>query len=95
MANDLTKYPLVIDAASDAALLTSTFRVVKLRWIGATTAGHLAIVQDQNGNLFWESQAVGAGHIDESDFGVDPSNRNILNGLRVPILSSGKLFIYF
>lgn len=95
MANDITKYPLVIDTAGAGAILTTPFRIKKIRWVNGTTAGHTAIVQDQNGNLFWESIASGANYVEESDFTHDESQRNIINGLKVPTLGSGKLEIYF
>lgn len=95
MANDLTKYPLVIDTASGSVLATYDIRVRKIRWVNGTTAGHQAVIQDQYGNLFWESYAAGANYVEESDFTCDWSQKNVLHGLKVPTLGSGKLEIYF
>ena len=94
MANDLTKNPLVIDTASGSPALTTFIRIKKIRWIGATTAGHQAIVQDQNSNLCWESVASGANYTEETDFNLNGPQRMVLSGLRVPTLGSGKLEIY-
>lgn len=95
MANDITKCPLVIDTASGTAVLTHAIRIKKIRWVNGTTAGHTAVIQDQNSNLFWESIASGANYVEESDFTHDESQRNVINGLKVPTLGSGKLEIYF
>jgi hypothetical protein len=95
MANDITKNPLVIDTASGTAVLTHSLRIKKIRWVGGTTAGHTAIIQDQNSNLYWESICSGANYAEESDFTEDKSNRTLINGLKVPTLGSGKLEIYF
>jgi hypothetical protein len=95
MANDITKWPLVIDTASGTAVLTSSLRIKKIRWVNATTAGHQASIQDQNGNIFWESIASGANYVEESDFSTEESHRPVLYGLKVPTLGSGKLYLYF
>lgn len=94
MANSTTLNPLVIDTAGGSAILTTTIRVRKIRWTGGSTAGHAAVVQDQNGNAFWESLASGANYVEESDFSTIDSNAIRINGLKVPTLGSGKLYIY-
>jgi len=95
MANDLTRNPLVIDTASGTALTTDARRIKKIRWVNGTTAGHQVILQDQYGNLFWESRAAGADYVEESDFTFNKSNSAVLSGIKVPTLDSGKLEIYF
>lgn len=95
MANDLTKAPLVIDTASGSALTTSSYKVKKIRWVGATTAGHSVVIQDQFARPFWESKAAGANYIEESDFSTYTSNNVVLSGILVPTLSSGKIYIYY
>lgn len=95
MANDFTHYPLVIDTASGSVLTTTSYRIKKIRWVGATTAGHQAVIYDANSNLFWESVCPGANYVEESDFTWDDSQRNVLAGFRVPTLGSGKLEIYY
>ena len=92
MANDLTLNPLKIDTAGND-LLTTPLRVRKIRWVGGTTAGHTAVIQDQNSNPFWSSVASAANYVEESDFSTDDSQRTVLNGLSVT-LGSGTLYIY-
>lgn len=95
MANNITNYPYVIDTAGAGTIIGTPLRIIKIRWTGATTAGHQAILQDQNGNLFWESVADAANYVEESDFAKYNSQRNVINGFKVPTLGSGKLEIYF
>ncbi|MGL5936025.1 MAG: hypothetical protein ACRCZI_10460 [Cetobacterium sp.] len=94
MANEFSRYPIVIDTPGAGDILTTPIRIKKIRWVNATTAGHQAVVQDQNGNIFWETIASGPNYVEESDFSTDMSNRVVINGLEVPTLSSGKLYIY-
>lgn len=95
MANVLTLNPLKIDTASGTAAVTTPIRIRKIRWIGATTAGHTATIQDQNGNLFWTSVANAANYVEDCNFIVyDNQHGPVLNGLTVPTLGSGVLYIY-
>lgn len=94
MANSTTLNPLVIDTSGASAILTTPIRIRKIRWTGGTTAGHTAIVKDQNDNAFWESIASGSNYVEESDFSTIDSNSIRINGLKVTALGSGKLYIY-
>lgn len=94
MANDLTINPLRVDTAGAGAIVTTPIRIHKIRWTGATTAGHTAVIRDQNNNHFWSSVASGANYVEESDFSTDQLQRNVINGLIVPTLGSGVLHIY-
>jgi len=89
MANNLAQRPFIIDTPGAGVLLTQPIRVKGIRWVGATTAGHLVIVQDQNGNEKWKSVAPGSNHV-ESDYVND---EKLWNGLKVPTLGSGVLYI--
>ena len=94
MANDLTGNPLKIDTADPGAIITTDIKISKIRWVGATTAGHQAVVHDQNSNLFWESICPGDNYVEESDFTTTNQNKRTIHGLIVPTLGSGKLYIY-
>ncbi len=94
MANNLQQNPLIIDTASGSALLTHAFRIKKIRWVGGTTAGHEAVLQHQNGQVFWASVCPGANYVEETDFSLMGQHRTVLNGIKVPTLGSGKLYIY-
>lgn len=96
MANSKSNKIYVIDTASGTAVTLSPLVVNKIRWVGATTAGHTAVVQDQNANPFWSSVAGGANHVESDDFSQHSqrSSSRMLNGLLVPTLGSGVLYIY-
>ena len=87
MANDLTKNPWQVDTAAGTVLTTMKLRVKGVRWVGATTAGHTAIIHDQNSRIVWRSVATGANYV-ESDL-----IENDWDGLIVPTLASGILYI--
>ena len=93
MSNDLTGNPLYIDSASATALATQRLDVLKIRWVSKTaSAGDQAVVQHQTAAPVWESCAVGANYIDSDAWEKD--NPLILNGLLVPTLTTGALYIY-
>jgi arylamine N-acetyltransferase len=89
VANNLVQRPFVIDTPDANPLFTQPLRVQAIRWVGATTAGHLAIVQDQTGVEKWRAVAAGSNHV-ESDYMHD---EKLWNGLKVPTLGSGVLYI--
>ena len=68
-------------------MTTMKLRVKGVRWVGATTAGHTAIIHDQNSRIVWRSVATGANYV-ESDL-----IENDWDGLIVPTLASGILYI--
>jgi hypothetical protein len=92
MANDLTTNPLVVDTAAATVLWTDYFKPKSVRWVGATTAGHAAEIQDQNGKVMYRAVADGANFIDDALIErEDPG----WNGFKVPTLDSGKLYITY
>jgi hypothetical protein len=90
MANDLTKNPWLIDTPGATTLTTERLYVKGVRWVGASTAGHQAVIQDRNSRVVWESVASGADHV-ESDLIETPDAG--WDGMKVPTLQSGKLYI--
>lgn len=93
MANDLTRNPWVVDTASATAILTDWADVRSIQWIGATTSGHEAIVQDQNNVVLWKRASQGANQNFDTEFEGRWGRR--VNGLLVPTLGSGTLYITF
>ena len=87
MANDLTKRPWKVDTAAATVLSSDRLRVKGVRWVGATTAGHTAIIHDKNSRVVWSSVATGANYV-ESDL-----IENDWEGLIVPTLGSGILYL--
>lgn len=88
-ANDLTGNPLIIDTAGASMLTSSRTWVVAVRWVGGTTAGHTAVVQDVNSRDLWAGIA-GTTNWDEESMAPMVWR----GGFKVPTLSSGKLYIY-
>ena len=90
MANDITSNPLIADTASATTLTDGTFKATKIRWVGGTTAGHTVSVQDKNSIVKFAAEATGANYTESEHF--DPPL--ILEGVKVPTLGSGKIYIY-
>lgn len=90
MANNVTGVPLIVDTAASTTLTDYTFIVTKIRWVGATTAGHTVSVQNKNGAVKFAAEATGANYSESEHF--DPPL--IFEGLKVPTLGSGTLYIY-
>ena len=95
MANDLTKNPWVIDTPSATNLTTVWTDVRGIRWVApSSVAGNEANVQDQNGNVIFRSLATGANTSVSEAFEASRYGKHI-NGLRVPTLDSGIIYIDF
>lgn len=89
MANVVTGNVWVIDTGS-AALATRDVIVRGVRWVGATTNAHEAILTNAAGTVVWASKAATAG------LGIDTESAQpfAANGLSVTSLGSGKLYVY-
>ena len=90
MANDLTQNPIKIDTAGSSVLTTKKLYPMSIRWVGAATAGHAASITDQNDKVVWSGvAAVGPNNVEAEQINV----RKPWNGLKVPTLASGVLWI--
>lgn len=88
MANELGN-PIVIDTPGIAIIYAQEVKVQCFRWVSPlAVAGHFVFVRDKNDHLVWESVASGANYED-----VDHLEFSFF-GLKVPDLSSGRLYIY-
>jgi len=94
LANDLLKNPWKVDTAAATILSTELLRIKGIRWVGATTAGHTAVIQDKNARVVWSSVASGANYV-ESDLINDGDRGWNWDGLVVATLASGILYIEF
>lgn len=90
MANDTTVIPWKIDTASGTAVTSDLVRVMGIRWIGGSTAGHTAIVQNSAGKVMWTSVVNAANYVEADGFGTFGMN---MQGLVVPTLASGILYV--
>ena len=93
MANSLTANPWVVDTAAAGAILTDWANLRSIQWEGATTAGHEAVVQDQSGRVIWRRIAQGTNQNFDTEF--EGRFGRQVNGLIVPTLGSGTLYITF
>ena len=93
MANDLTKNPWVVDTASATAILSDWADVRSIQWIGGAIAGDEAVVQDKDGRVIWRRLAGGANQNFETEF--EGRFGMPVNGLKVPTLTSGTIYIRF
>jgi len=89
MANQVVGNPWIIDTAS-STLTAGIVTVVGVRWIGATTNAHEAILTDTGGAVKWRSKHATA------QLGVDTESRVPFSsqGLKVTTLGSGALYLY-
>lgn len=90
MSNIVTGNPLIIDTAAGTAVTSYVFTATKIRWVGATTAGHTVTIQDKGGAVKFAAAAATTNYDESESF--DPPL--IFDGLIVPTLSSGTVYIY-
>jgi hypothetical protein len=65
------------------------FKVHGIRWVGPTTAGHIALISDTAGRAIWHATASANGVSTESRLRFW-----LKDGLVITTLSSGTLYIY-
>lgn len=83
---------LVIDnTASGAVIDGRVAKINTIKWRGATTAGHTAVLTDQAGNHLWADVAAGANYVSGEYKGGGQWN----NGIKCPTLASGIIDISF
>ena len=87
MANVTTRNPLVLDTGS-AVVLTAEIGVTGVRWVGATTAAHVAVLTDTAGNEVWKAKTSAANLEIESRVPFRAL------GLKTGTLDSGVLYVY-
>lgn len=96
MANIFKEHRFILDTAG-STLLRSTLApgaprdlyIKGIRWVGATTAAHAAVIQDEDGVVYWESLAAGSNYV-ESDL----TERVWQKDFKLTTLGSGRLYIY-
>ena len=93
MANNTTNNPLVIDTASGVAVTAAQFAVIGIRWVApAAVSGNLVTIQDQLANTKWVSVANQGNYVEGDKFPLDKPL--LFNGLLVPTLQAGTVYIY-
>ena len=90
MSNDITANPWKIDTASGTAVSTDNNLQIKfVRWVGAATAGDQCVIQDEDATTFWDAFANATNYTERDELNLKR------NGIIVPTLDSGTLYIYF
>lgn len=79
----------LIDTAAGTVIDARLLRILSIKWIGATTVGHQAIVTDSAGGRVWSDVANAANYVSAS---YEGGKQHVL-GLIVPTLGSGVLEI--
>ena len=87
--NLLNQNPFVIDTPSSAVLTTEPLRIHTIRWIGGSVTSRAALT-DRFGHPFWES--LSSSPFDRDETRLKPV---LIQGLRVPVLTRGILYIYY
>ena len=93
MANVTTGNPLIIDTLTSTAILATSerFQLLAVRWVSGSTAD-VCSVQDGAGTVRWEAVGNAANFMTDTVFPDEmPLN---FNGLKVPTLGSGKVYLY-
>jgi hypothetical protein len=89
MANRLGVNPMVIDTPGPQVLFATDIRNAHFEFTSYGAQGDNVVVQDRFGNFVWET----SGRADLST--VVSFTCEWIYGFKVPILSSGKLYLYF
>lgn len=78
----------VLRATSTDTISTEYISVKAIRWVGATTAGHVCTLTDTAGNIVWTGVADAANYTDTMYM------HDRFLGLIVSAISSGVVYIY-
>jgi hypothetical protein len=92
MANAIRDHIWFVDTAGAANVVDETVIIEAVRWVGATTAAHEAVIENAEGEVIWRS--VASADSPTSDKESTPGCFRALGGFSVPTLGSGQLFIY-
>jgi hypothetical protein len=87
MANNFTANPWVIDTVM-ANAITQNLKISNIVWTEQVAAGDQLVILDQAGNTILDIKASSANIVQTL------GNFQWVNGLKVTVLTSGKLYIY-
>ncbi len=83
-ASGIIKFTAAADAFSEGVSIS------KIRWVGATTAGHGLVIDDADGKEILTSVAVAENYVESVDF----VPALIVQGITVSTLGSGTVYVY-
>lgn len=91
MANNYASNPMFIeDNGGGGVVTTNRYFIRKIRWVGGTTAGHAVTIKNKDDQVIWNSVAVAANFVDDSDLWGTR-----LDGLKITGPGSGFVYIYY
>ena len=92
MANDLTANPLILNTAhASDVVLGARRRIQGIKWVGASTAGHQAVLKGKvSTRVIWESIATAANF----SIPLDVLDLFVAEEVILPTLGSGILYLY-
>ena len=89
MANALGN-PYILDTVTDSFSPTGEFHhVYAIRWTSGSLADAISL-QDAAGNVKWSATGTIANNVDQTVFNPPLE----FNGMKVPTLGSGKVYVY-
>ena len=87
----------LLSGTTAASLTTDTVQVLKIRWVGAASAGDTVTLQDSNSNTVWTAKS---GSTNYTEIDTLTTNRESddhayrWNGVKISQISSGTIYIY-
>lgn len=93
MANVAAGNPYIFDTATDTAILAAgtIFHCFGIAWCSGSLADTVSL-QDAGGVVKWSASGTIANNVDRQPF--TDENPLIFNGMKIPTLGSGKLYVY-
>lgn len=86
-----TQYlPLAITATT-SAVLSGVCNVAKLYWYQPTASANTVTLEDQNGGVIWQGYCENANQSQVFEF----PKPIVVQGIQVPTIGSGTLYVYF
>lgn len=98
MANIRRKGLYIIDTAGagDIEPIGVAITIAKIRWVAGTAsvATDECKITDAADNVFYDAFATAANYTESDDFAFRNRSKRTIDGLRVPVLGHGKVYIY-
>lgn len=91
MANKLAQNPMYVDTPSPTPLVTGSYKIRHIEYVGFADDTDSAIVTNLNGNVITEMVGASAG----GDGVVRTGNVGWVDGIVVPTLTAGAVLIFF
>ncbi len=92
MSNNTDGNPYIIDTAANSLVTARRLRIQSIRWVSAGASASDAVsVQNALGQVLWSSSATGSNYVEAQNWPIE--SPLVADGLKVPTLGSGSLYI--